>query len=362
MNTAKIVIGLGYGDEGKGITTDFLSNKNNQIVVRFSGGQQAGHTVIKNNIKHIHSSFGSGTLNGIPSYFTEDCTFHPTYIINECKILNSNGIIPRLFIHPLAKMTTPFDVIANKTDNKNLSDGTCGMGVGKTMKRCIESPYKLYAIDLLHLPSLYIKLKNIAKYYGIDYEDPSVRNQIEYYLECIDLLINSEYLSFKIEDYNYLITYDNLVFEGSQGILLDMDHGIFPHVTYANTTSKNAIKICELLGITNIETYYVTRCYSTRHGSGPFKEKNIKLINTKEEINKFDKYQKEFKISEIDYNLLNYSLNIDKIYNYYLNYNLVITCLDQRPEFKFEMDKLDTNFNSIWGSYSAISGNFKKLK
>jgi adenylosuccinate synthase len=75
---AKIVVGLGFGDEGKGITTDWLCSQNQKsIVIRFSGGQQAGHTVmIGDDKKHIHSNYGSGTLRGVPSYFSEHCSIY----------------------------------------------------------------------------------------------------------------------------------------------------------------------------------------------------------------------------------------------------------------------------------------------
>jgi adenylosuccinate synthase len=92
----KIIIGLGFGDEGKGITTDYLCSQypDGSIVVRFSGGQQAGHTVIHNGIKHVHSNFGSGTLRNIPSYFSEHCTVYPNTIKKERSVLLSKGIDP----------------------------------------------------------------------------------------------------------------------------------------------------------------------------------------------------------------------------------------------------------------------------
>jgi adenylosuccinate synthase len=80
MKKAKVVIGLGFGDEGKGICTDFLCSQNPEaIVIRFSGGQQAAHTVLLNGKKHVHSSFASGALRGLPSYFSEHCTIHPSF-------------------------------------------------------------------------------------------------------------------------------------------------------------------------------------------------------------------------------------------------------------------------------------------
>lgn len=258
MKTAQIVIGLGFGDEGKGITTDFLAHQNPEsVVVRFSGGQQAAHTVMIDNKKHVHSSFASGALRGLPSYFTEHCTIHPAFLWNEMKELKAKNGNTELHIHPLAKITTPFDVWQNRTNAKNLEHGTCGKGIGATMKRQ-ESPYKLFALDLIAPRTMLIeKLKGIANYYGF-MDDNQVEQELQHFLNAIDQV------NWKIDDYTYLKSFDHLIFEGSQGILLDMDHGIFPNVTYAHTTSKNANEICRLLKVENIEMFYVTRSYATR--------------------------------------------------------------------------------------------------
>jgi len=102
----------------------------------------------------------------------------------------------------------------------------------------------------------------------------------------------------------------------------------------------------------DIQLYYITRCYQTRHGEGWMSNKDeIKLINNSEEINKFNDWQKDFKIGELDYDLLNYALSIDDIYmsNFEGGFkrNLVVTCLDQRPDFKWAIDKLKYKFNNI---------------
>lgn len=355
MKKAKIVIGLGFGDEGKGITTDFLSSQNpDSIVIRFSGGQQAAHTVMIGDKKHIHSSFASGSLRGLPSYFSEHCTIHPVFLYNERKELKAKGGNVELHIHPLAKVTTPFDVWHNKNNSKNLLDGSCGKGVGATMKRH-EGQYKLYAIDLIAPRKMLIeKLKGIAKYYGLS-NKVTLEQDLQYFLEIIDEL------NWNINDYTYLNSYNNLIFEGSQGILLDMDHGIFPNVTYANTTSKNAYDICKKLQIVDIEMYYVTRSYSTRHGNGWLKnEKELKLKNNEEETCIYNEYQRELRLANLDYDLLNYALKLDAAYAPSTKKKLIITCLDQIAE-KFRIEKITVKFDTIYGSYSPDSKDFKIL-
>jgi len=355
MKKAQIVIGLGFGDEGKGITTDFLAQQNPEsVVIRFSGGQQAAHTVMIEDKKHIHSSFASGALRGLPSYFTEHCTFNPVFLLNERKELIEKNGNTELHIHPLAKVTTPFDVWQNRTNVKNLEHGTCGKGIGATMKRH-ESPYKLFAADLIAPRSMLIeKLKGIAYYYGF-MNDKQLEEALQDFLNAVDQI------EWKIDDYNYLNSFENLIFEGSQGILLDMDHGVFPNVTYAHTTSKNAYEICRLLKIEDIEMYYVTRIYSTRHGSGWMSnEKELFLKNNEEETCVFNDYQKELRFGDLDYDLLNYALLLDGAYIAATKKNLIVTCLDQTDE-QFKIEKLETKFDTVYGSYSPYSKDFKQI-
>lgn len=355
MKKAKIVIGLGFGDEGKGITTDFLCNEYPEaMVVRFSGGQQAAHTVMYEGKKHVHSSFCSGALRGLPSYFSEHCTIYPSFLYNEQKELEKKNGNTTLYVHPLAKVTTPFDVWHNRNNVKNLSHGSCGKGIGATMKRN-EGPYKLYAIDLVApKPLLIERLKSIANYYGIsDSED--LQNEVSYFLQSVAAI------DWKIKDYSFLKQYETIIFEGSQGVLLDMNHGVFPNVTYANTTAKNAIEICNKLQIDDIETFYVSRSYVTRHGNGwMLNEEEITLINNEEETCTYNEYQKHLRFGKLNLELLLYAKSIDQIYNPSTKNNIVITCLDQLSE-NIDMNVLQTNFNTIYGSYSPESKNFKKL-
>lgn len=355
MKTAQIVIGLGFGDEGKGITTDFLARQNPEsIVIRFSGGQQAAHTVMIDGKKHVHSSFASGALRGLPSYYSEHCTIHPIFLYNEKVELEINGGNTELHIHPLAKVTTPFDVWHNRGNLRNIENGTCGKGIGSTMKRN-EGPYKLFAIDLIAPREMLLeKLNQIAYYYGF-LNKSEINDELEQYLDAIDAL------QWNIVDYTFLLQYKNLIFEGSQGILLDMDHGVFPNVTYANTTSKNAIAICNKLKIEEVAIYYVTRSYSTRHGNGWMaNERELQLKNNEEETCTYNEFQKELRMGDLNYDLLNYSLKLDAAYSPMAKRNLVVTCMDQL-EREYEFKKLNTDFNEIYGSFSPDSKDFKRL-
>ena len=362
---AQIVVGLGFGDEGKGITTDYLcSQSSNAIVIRFSGGQQCGHTVVLNGRKHIHSSFGSGTLRGVPSYFGEHTTIYPLTLYNEELELRRKGINPSLAIHPLAALTTPYDVAHNRIMERKRGNGSCGLGIAATMKRNIETPYKLYAVDLLHPEILRQKMANLKSWYLSRYL-PYDNDRQTFLEECRlweDAYFEAiEKTKFNIQNYSYLLNFGDWIFEGSQGIMLDANHGIFPNVTYANTTSRNAVELCKYYN-RGYEIYYVTRCYQTRHGAGWMSsEKEIKLINNEEEINVHNEWQKHFRVGELDYRLLNQALQVDAIYSEQMPHtrNLVVTCLDQRPDFTLDLSQFNTEFNKVLTCYSAHTSGMK---
>jgi len=370
---AKIVLGLGFGDEGKGRTVDYLCfSSDNPIVVRFSGGQQVGHTVMLNGKKHIHSNYGSGSMRGIPTYYTEHCCAYLNSMAVELDILKGKGIVPKNYFHPFVKMTTPYDWAYGRLKEGLNKHGSCGMGIGTTMKRSLETPYKLYAIDFKYPHVVRAKLMSISNYYWKMVKDQDhdsgkyldmVEDQLQYFDQQIDRNL------FEIAPYEMLMDYDTLIFEGSQGILLDMDHGFFPNVTYANTTSKNAIEICKKLGI-GPEIYYVTRCYQTRHGNGWMSPTgDIKLIKNEEEINITNEWQGKFRIQELDYDLLNYALEIDSEYTNTIDEviikHLYVTCLDQRPGFEFKYEYINQIFGTkvnFWGPSNDLGTIFQVVK
>ena len=179
----KAVIGLGYGDEGKGLFTDYLCSKsNNPLVIRYSGGQQAGHTVVRDGIRHIFSNFGSGSLLGAPSYFSEYCTIDPIGIVNELTVLLNKGINPQLYININCPVTTPYDIYHNRKNNLH---GSCGVGVGATFHR-EEHYYSLTFGDLFYSWVLKTKLDMIKGFYAEYIDDVDVTD----FLECCAIITN----------------------------------------------------------------------------------------------------------------------------------------------------------------------------
>lgn len=334
----KIILGLGYGDEGKGKTTAWLAEQSEApLVIRFSAGHQAGHTVVNDRgQRHVFSNFGAGTFSGAPTYWSAYCTFNPVAYHNELRALEGLGIEPQAFIDALAMVTTPYDIFFNRQRELIHRHGSCGLGVGATMTRN-ESPYKLYVQDLLYPLVLEQKLQAIRQYYrdksgeDVDWLLAADQAVIDFLQSTAAIRGNLSIVREK-PFFSDLNTYDHLIFEGTQGILLDMDHGFFPNVTYAYTTSRNAMELIERYGLPYPTVYYITRAYQTRHGNGFLSNEHLPLdyIPNSKETNQYNPWQGAQRVAPLDIDLLNYALDSD------LNYSslakdrrLVVTCLDQ---------------------------------
>jgi adenylosuccinate synthase len=327
-----IVAGLGFGDEGKGLTTSYLcSITENPIVVRYNGGHQAGHTVVHKGKRHVFSNFGSGTLQGAPTFWSSYCTFNPINFLNEFKALGNAEI----YVDPQCPVTTPFDRAYNRTTEKLNQHGSCGSGFGATIER-EESHYRLLVQDIFFENVMNAKMEAISTYYANKLKNSPYIQEGEYFKkveEELDLFSDAVKEARKIiRVANSNIFYErkfNPVFEGAQGILLDMDFGFFPHVTRSNTVTKNAHFI-----YAPDEVFYVTRGYQTRHGNGFMTNESIKpeLINNEQETNQSNEWQGEFRTGALDIDLLNYALHCDKRFSGHLKKNLVITCIDQTGE------------------------------
>jgi adenylosuccinate synthase len=328
-----IVVGLGFGDEGKGLITSYListsKHYNHPLVIRFNGGHQAGHTVVKNDVRHVFSNFGSGTLHGAPTFISRFCTFDPVGVLNEYKCLVNKGVTPILFVDPLAMVTTPFDKQANHRLEEINRHGSVGVGFGQTIKRN-EAFYKLHFRDLFYRDVLKEKLKNISYYYEKVLKITSTNHHSELFLKYVDALLDQKIIE---KTHFNPLEYDQLIFEGAQGVMLDMDHGFFPNVTRSNTTSKNAIQILKdwNMNDTDSQIHYVSRLYHTRHGNGylPNETSNLELVNNENETNVSHEYQGEFRKAPLNIDLLNYAIDIEKHYSPNSHRKLYLTCLDQ---------------------------------
>ena len=327
----RIVIGAGFGDEGKGNTTSFLvSQEQNPLVVRFNGGHQAGHTVVFNGKRHVFSSFGSGTLQGAATFISRFCTIYPFAIFNEYETLQKLGITPILFIDPLCPVTTPFDIINNQAQELIKKHGTVGVGFGATIERH-EAQYKIFAQDLQFPDVLRMKLLEYQTYFRqrSTYSTSEYKQVEEQFLNQAEIFQKLDGIEIRRPDIH---SHSRVIFEGAQGILLDQNFGFFPYVTRSNTTCKNAMRLIDEWNLEKWpEVYYVTRSYQTRHGRGPMTNEGLlpALINNKDETNVNGIWQGKLRTGLLDLDLLRYAIKCDVNLFPHNIHNLVITCIDQ---------------------------------
>jgi adenylosuccinate synthase len=337
-----VVIGAGYGDEGKGATTDELCTPDS-LVVRFNGGAQAGHTVVRDGIRHVFSHFGSGSLKGAKTYLSKHFVCHPIMFKDELEELSDKGVKPDVYVDPDCYVTTPYDVALNIISERcrNKKHGSVGVGFGETLERCECSPYDLRVKDLRSPEFLKvfleeirdewvsIRLKDIKNWPGkIDdfhqllTSDRTIERFMDdcaFFMDSVTVTPNFKHLS------------DHIVFEGAQGLLLDQDYGDFPHVTRSNTGLKNVV---DLVGDVEMMVYYVTRAYTTRHGAGPFPheldekpyENIVDLTNVPNE------HQGTLRFSYLNLDLLIPAIQNDMNYANKIYPQIKITCLDQLPD------------------------------
>lgn len=355
------VIGIGFGDEGKGTVVDYIASKNeHSVVYRHSGGHQVGHTVKIGDKLHEFRHFGSGTLRGVPTIWGENCTVSPLQFEIEFKKLKNNfGLKPLLYCHKHSPVTTIYDIAYNRAKEKYRKHGSVGVGFAATLVRHELLP--LFVMDLEYKGVLENKLNNISSYYfkktdeegfhGYYYNELGMLNSSGYDTTCF--LQSAEFLIDNVKLYDdksslKAIDYDTVIFEGNQGILLDKHHGFFPNVTYGYTTNKT-------IPYDNLKTFYVSRVYATRHGHGAMLNENIELpslINTEFEQNHLNPYQDDFRIAMLDYDMVKYAIECDKSYGKNFTSYLVFTCMDQyvNPKMTKNGEVVDfnpTHFNGI---------------
>lgn len=291
MKTAKIIIGANFGDEGKGLMTDYFANeakKQNKscLVVCHNGGSQKGHTVVSpSGLRHVFHHFGSGNFVGADTYLASEYIVNPIIFNKELLELQRKDTVTRCYIDKDCRLTTPFDMMINQiVEEYRGSDkhGSCGLGIFETIMRSGE-PYgfSVYEFACMSNRSKWIVLEDIAQHY-VPYrlKQLGVENIPTKWVEIlsnknaiIENFINdfsSMMRNITIVDNKIIDDYDYVIFEGAQGLLLDQNNTEYmPHLTPSNTGIKNPLDIIGKREC-NIEACYVSRTYMTRHGAGRF--------------------------------------------------------------------------------------------
>lgn len=384
---AQVVVGANYGDEGKGLMTDYLCKlEEAQWVVRFNGGGQAGHTVVTPEGKrHVFNSFGAGTLQGVKTYLAKDFVCNPILFIkeqNDLKLLtrpaptirplsqiltDKNATvslitpIPRVSVDPRCKITTPYDMLMNQAFEKKNAHGSCGVGFGETIERnermllvggidnYYGNQFSLTVADLLDAETLYFKLQLIRRVW---FQARLVELGISYTPELKEMVMSDAGLwKFMdvLDEFNKSISIhgpeklkgSSIVFEGAQGLALDQIQGHFPHVTRSNTGLKNVVEVAQSMGVTALQVHYTTRSYLTRHGNGPLpnERKSPPTEFVVDTTNKTNQYQGQLRYAHLDVkalrNRISHDLKVAQISIDRLNPKLkltpwlAVTCLDQ---------------------------------
>lgn len=360
MNYA--VIGANFGDEGKGLVVDYLTlkhKKQNNLVIKHNGGAQAGHTVDKDNYRFIFHQVGAGFFNDADTYWAE--TYYPDlYKLNDeiealYKLVNHK---PTIYASPKCNVTLLYDVYINQTVEQvrsNNKHGSCGMGIWEAKVRSKDYPVTLQTIKEYSIEQLSQLLRTIEKQYVVkrckEYKiEPLYLNTMDY----AKILKDSLELNVNIVSNKYIKVYDNLIFEGAQGLLLDEARvQDYPHVTASCTTLKNPLELAEKLNIKINEAIYVTRPYLTRHGAGPFNEDpNIKFEDL---TNIPNPWQDTLKFGKINVNEL-----LDRVINdnpTNIKKSLFVTHLNETNN-KF-LDEFNTDVDSIKNKINLYKSNFK---
>ena len=314
-----IVLGLAFGDEGKGATTQWLCMQamkygRKPIVIRFNGGAQAAHTVNLNGEEHVCSTYGSGVLLGVPTFLEKDFYFDPIAAFNEYKTLETKS--PTLFVHPDCRVVSPYDIMAGINNSKVIKDGTCGKGIFQTFKRYNSSNFQSVLPNKDKEDFLRMFLYQVRSYY-----------QVEKDSELEDLFVQSmQDLPFTVTSKPPISDDAELVYEGAQGLLLDMDYGFYPHVTPSHTGLDNIPP--DMLA--DADVYLVTRTYTTRHGNGYEPRHPLSWdLSAKHETNVENEYQGTFKTGALDFDLIYKAIDRHHLdvwqQKHHLQYHLMVT-------------------------------------
>ena len=279
MSKNVVILGSQWGDEGKGKIVDLLTDQA-EAVVRFQGGHNAGHTLVIDGKKTVLHLLPSGILrDDVMCFIGNGVVLSPDALLTEIHMLEQQGtpVRDRLRISEACPLILPvhcaLDLAREKQRGEN-AIGTTGRGIGPAYEDKVARR-ALRVGDLLNKKRFAEKLKVILEYHNFVLEHYYHVDPIDYDVTFDVCMKHAEELRDMIIDVSeelaaYRKQNKNLLFEGAQGTLLDIDHGTYPYVTSSNTTAGNAATgsgvgprcLDYILGI--------TKAYTTRVGGGPF--------------------------------------------------------------------------------------------
>ena len=279
MNKSVVVIGTQWGDEGKGKVVDWLTEYA-QGVVRFQGGHNAGHTLIIGGKKTVLRLIPSGIMRAqVACYIGNGVVLSPGELLKEIAELESAGVEvrSRLKISPACQLVMPYHVAidqARETAKGDNKIGTTGRGIGPTYED--KAARRGIRVQDLYEPARFAdKLRDVLSYHNFlltrYYEQPAVDFQ-----QTLDAVLGfASALQPMVADVAALLHAargrgDNLLFEGAQGALLDIDHGTYPYVTSSNCVAGAAAAGAGVGPQSFDYVLGIVKAYTTRVGAGPF--------------------------------------------------------------------------------------------
>ena len=265
MNLA--VIGLQFGDEGKGKIVDYLSRRFD-IIARYCGGSNAGHTVIHNEKEYKLHLVPSGVLQGKIGVLGNGMVIDPIILRDEVSFLRDEGFKTEIFISSRAHVVTPLHREMDAIEERRRNIGTTKRGIGPTYETKVKR-VGIRAADLLDGDIVFKKLTLISMLWNLKREEKELKKMAAE-LHSIGLEFKEQVTDTEIYLLNAMDSGKSVLFEGAQGFMLDIDFGTYPYVTSSHTS---ALGISPGLGIPfrRIDRILgVAKAYLTRVGEGPF--------------------------------------------------------------------------------------------
>lgn len=320
MPRATVVVDLGFGDAGKGVVTDALVRARSAgAVVRFNGGAQAGHNVVlPDGRHHTFAQLSAGTfVEGVRTYLSRHVVVHPTALVAEARALERLAVrdpLLRVSVSSESRIVTPFHQAAcriRELARGHARHGSCGVGVGEVMRDELEDPTGVVRMRHLRdaralralLERARERLRASVAHELVDSEERAVFDApLEPWLGAlpnVEIVDEDRFAS-------RLAAYDDVVFEGAQGVLLDEWRGFHPYTTWSTCTFDNALELTDGWDVTRLG---VVRTYATRHGAGPFPTER-KDLDLPEPHNTDGPWQGGFRRGDLDLVLLRYAVEV----------------------------------------------------
>lgn len=275
---AVTIVGAQLGDEGKGKVTDLYSDSAD-VIVRFQGGNNAGHTVVVEGETFKLHHLPSGVIRGKTAVIGNGCVVNPEVVLDEIDKLRARGIDPDVRISERAHIIMPYHQVLDGIEEEAKGDmaaGTTKRGIGP----CYEDKVGrrgVRALDLRKPDALREKLEYVIPTKralveevfggeaGNEFDIDAVhQDYVEYGERLSNRIINtSEFINKKLDDGK------KVLFEGAQGTSLDIDHGIYPYLTSSNTTVGGACTGSGVGATRMSETIGIMKAYLSRVGTGP---------------------------------------------------------------------------------------------